>query len=413
MTNNLRKDEKQHIAIIGGGMVGISLALLLSRQLDPEFVSITLIEQFSFPASSDLPVFQPSFDDRSTALSAGSIDILNSMDCWTMLQKSTQKIESIHVSDRGHIAGATLQASEYNIDALGYVVENRRMGQVLLHRLQQQAVKCLAPATVLSCQPKRGAYSLQVKNNDEEISLDVDLVLIADGAESAIRQSLGIDVEVKDYHQSALVANVSLDRPHNGVAYERFTDEGPIALLPLPPLENTNRAALVWTLPTKKQEYFTSVKQEELLEKLQQRFGYRAGNILGIGERHTYPLQLVQAKEQVRSNLVVVGNAAHFLHPVAGQGFNLALRDCSVLADCLLNAFQNQSSLGNYSVLSEYVTKQEKDQDVTIYMTDQLVKLFSSSRLPYEVLRQLGFMGLNALLPLKNQFAQKMMGLGV
>ncbi|MGH1486759.1 MAG: 2-octaprenyl-6-methoxyphenyl hydroxylase [Cellvibrionaceae bacterium] len=411
---NVQKTEQQKIVIVGGGMVGVSLAIMLSQNFTQEQIAITLIEQFPLPANNALPLFQPSFDDRSTALSAGSVEILKNMDCWSSIASTAQAIQTVHVSDKGHFTGVQLNAADYGMEAVGYVIENRRLGQVLLHKLQEHNVECLAPASVSRCNPKKDGYLLTIEKAKEKETIEyhANLVLIADGANSSVRQSLGIDVEVTDYDQSALIANVALEKDHQNIAFERFTDEGPIALLPLPKIDGVFRAALVWTLPLSKQEGLLALDADTLLSVLQQRFGYRAGNIIELGETQCYPLKLVQAKEQVRSNMVVVGNAAHFLHPVAGQGFNLALRDCHTLVECLREANSQGKLLGNYATLKQYMQQQEKDQDITIYMTDSLVKLFSSSDLPLAVLRQLGFVGLNVLSPLKHQFAQRMMGLG-
>lgn len=417
-------DKQQKIVIVGGGMVGVSLALLLSQRLNDDVVepskqvSITLIEQYPFPKTNALPEYQPSFDDRSTALSAGSVAILEKMDCWSSLAKSAEPIKRVHVSDRGHFGGVQLDANDYGINAVGYVIENRHLGQALLQQLRKRDVECLAPAKVSHCVPKKQGYSLTLSlpssadNTTSKRHMNADIVLVADGAESALRGALGIDTDITDYQQSALIANVALAEPHDGVAYERFTDKGPIALLPLPPIDGIYRAALVWTIPSFQHDDYLAKDESALIAQLQQRFGYRAGMIAGIGERHIYPLKLVQAKEQVRSHLVVIGNAAHFLHPVAGQGFNLALRDCRVLVECLQQAQSDNELLGRYSVLNSYLEQQIIDQQLTIGVTDRLVKLFSSQRLPMAVLRQLGFMGLNVLPMAKHQFALQMMGIG-
>ncbi len=419
----MKKNKQQNIVIVGGGMVGVSLALLLSKKLlakETNHYSVTLIEKFAFPETPKQSMFQPSFDDRSTAISAGSAAILKQLDCWPLLHDYAEPIQTVHVSDRGHFGGTCLDANNYGVDAVGYVIENRWLGQVLLQQLQSTPVKCLAPATVKECLPKKHGYQLTIESNSktDEIALMADLLIIADGADSALRQSLGIDTTITHYGQSALIANVSLEKPHNNIAYERFTDEGPIALLPLHQLRNgeskcINRASLVWTLPDKMSTCLLDVGEPELLEKLHNRFGYRAGKITGIGKKAIYPLQLIQAREQVRSHLVIVGNAAHFLHPVAGQGFNLALRDCQMLTECLQLAQAQEQPLGNYSVLKHYLEKQEFDQQLTIGLTDSLVKTFSSSKLPQAVLRQLGLMSLNTLPVAKNRFAEQMMGMTI
>lgn len=423
MSQNLQVDKKQHLVIVGGGMVGISLALMLANSLPKKSVDITLIEQY--PLENNSIPERSSFDDRSTALSAGTAALLKKIDCWSGLDSSIQKIQSVHVSDKGHFGGVCLESKQYDLDALGYVIENKQLGRALIAQLEERVasktIRCLAPSTVVSCIPKKSAYELLVEsgvsdnnknhNSRQQHIINADLVLVADGADSALRASLGIDVETIDYRQTALIANVVLEKYHNGIAYERFTDEGPIALLPLSSLEGVHRAALVWTLPTEKADQFNAAQSDDIIDQLQQRFGFRAGKIRSIGERQYYPLSLVKAQEQVRSHLAIVGNAAHLLHPVAGQGFNLALRDCWVLCECLRLAESKGIPLGQYANLKNYVEKQSVDQELTIRVTDSLTKLFSSRHMPQAVLRQLGLLSLNTLPLAKNKFAQKMMGL--
>ncbi len=409
-TTECTSARKQHIVIAGGGMVGISLALLLAKNLLADkgstHYSITLIEQFALNASPKKALEQPSFDARSSALSAGSAAIFNEIGCWQDLQKVVEPIETVHVSDKGHFGSVTIKSEDYNVGAVGYVIENRHLGSVLLKKLKQTTVNCLAPAKVTHCSPKKGGYSLSVESENTTQQLHADLLIVADGAESGLRQSLGIDVETTDYKQSAVIANVALAEPHNNIAYERFTDEGPIALLPL----SDNRAALVWVIPRDQQSTYVDSNSEQLLKRLQERFGYRAGRFSMLGEPQAYPLTLVKACEQVRSNLVVIGNAAHFLHPVAGQGFNLALRDCYQLTRCLQEAKANQQSLGQLSVLNRYLDKQLLDQDATIAVTDTLVKLFSTDNVSKAILRQLGLLTLASSPVAKKVFAKKMMG---
>lgn len=420
--------NNQHIVIVGGGMVGISLALLISKSLlkskSSTRYSITLIEKFSLSSTSKAELKQPSFDARSTALSAGSMKIFNELGCWQKIKKLAEPIKKIHVSDKGHVANVEINARDFDRDAVGYLVENRHLGSVLLNELKQTAVKCLAPVEVLSCVAKKNGYRLGLKNGDEANgsaieSLHADLLIVADGAESELRKKLGIDTHLTDYKQSALIANVALAQPHNNIAYERFTDTGPIALLPLSASQfesqssfGDHRAALVWIIPRDQQAIYLNESDKDLLARLQDRFGFRAGQFLSVGMRQAYPLTLIQAVEQVRSNLVVIGNAAHFLHPVAGQGFNLALRDCHQLVNCLTQADAENKLLGELSVLKQYLEEQSFDQNSTIAVTDSLVKIFSSAQLSKAVVRQLGLLSLTASAGVKQRFATKMMGMG-
>jgi 2-polyprenyl-6-methoxyphenol 4-hydroxylase len=422
----------QHIAIVGGGMVGLSLALMLANRL-PDTIEISLIEKFAFPDTSKPAqentldniqhaslIQQPSFDARSTAISAGSAELLASIDCWQWLTPHVETIASIHISDRGHYASTQLDAKEQSVDALGYVVENRTLGHCLLQQLQQTRVNLIAPATVEQCrftqknveidltEQTKNTSSKQVSKTPQKLS--ADLLIIADGADSPLCRAIGIDTKKMTYQQSAIIANVALDKPHNGMAYERFTDQGPLALLPLADCEQQHRAALVWTRNSIDAERLASASNDEFLNELQQTMGYRASKITHVGERAFYPLELVQSIEQVRSRVVVMGNAAHFLHPVAGQGFNLSLRDCASLADTLADATINKK-VGALSTLQHYLACRESDQQRTIDLTDTMVNTFSSNALSRSLFRQCGLLSLNAMPIAKKVLARQMMGL--
>jgi len=401
------------IAIVGGGMVGISLALLLQRK-NPQW-SIALIESFPLGEKQD-PTFQSSFDSRSTALSAGSKNILQDNGLWDLLQEHLTEISQVHVSNKGHFGGVELSAIDSDLPALGYVVENQWLGNVLISELQKNKnIQCISPAKVSQATPVRGGYNLSIENQSESISgsqtMACDLLILADGADSPMRSSLGIAVDKKDYKQFALVANVECDSPHNGVAYERFTDQGPIALLPLGESSSSSQMALVWTHPA---EFIESIKQKtegELLAELQSAFGFRQGYFSKISSRHFYPLHLVVAKEQVRRSLVLMGNAAHFLHPVAGQGFNLALRDCQSLANTLSFKGGKNKPLGDLKRLQAYLASQQGDQWKTIQLSDNFVRWFSDDSLSKSILRNLGLLSMEAIPIIKKQFSQQAMGL--
>lgn len=419
--------QDQHIVIVGGGMVGLSLALMLAKQL-PESCAISLIEKIAFPrsqfsdsqssGSSNDAMRQPSFDARSTAISAGSAELLKTMNVWSSLATEAEAINSIHISDRGHYANTQIHADDYAVDALGYVVENRHLGRALLQQLPDTRVAMIAPASVEQCQIKANHVELTIaageNTQDAEAKtmpqrLHASLLVVADGADSPLCQSLGIAAKKTAYQQSAIIANVALKQAHKGVAYERFTEQGPLALLPLSHCDGQHRAAMVWTRNSDVAEALCDASDADFLAQLQNTMGYRAGEITQIGSRYHYPLTLIEAEEQVRSRIVVMGNAAHFLHPVAGQGFNLSLRDCAVLAKTLADI--QQGSVGDLSLLNRYQTRREKDQQLTIMLTDSLVNTFSSTALTHSVFRQCGLLSLQAMPLAKDQLARQMMGL--
>ena len=322
--------SRYDIVIVGGGMVGISLALLLAEQQHPW--NVLLLEAQAYQ-QSDKAEYRPSFDARSTALSWSSRKIFEAAGLWPALQSQASHIKKIHVSDRGHIGLTRIDAQEAGVEALGYVVENRWIGLVLLEKLATTSVEVLAPARVATIKPLKNSVRLTLEDSEQVV--ESSLVVIADGANSKTAQKMGIHSNQQPYGQQGIIANIALDKPHDGVAYERFTDQGPMAMLPLPDYQGRPRCALVWTEPAEKAEQLMTASDEEFLQCLQERFGYRLGMLQQVGERHAYPLSLTTSTEQVRRNLVVLGNAAHSLHPVAGQGFNLSLRDVAVLADVL------------------------------------------------------------------------------
>jgi len=325
------------VAIVGGGMVGVSLALALTQAM-PGKGRILLAESFPLPAQAldFATAYSPSFDARSTALSYSSYLIYQQLGIWQQLEPRACAIASIHVSEKGRFGSTLLQAADYTWPALGYVVENAWLGNVLIQCLHQQdQVRLLSPTKVVAVKPGVAGVELNFADGG---STRCELLIVADGADSALREALGIAVQEQPYRQHALVANIAHARPHDGRAFERFTQQGPLAMLPLPAEGGDNRSALVWTLSESEATQMQAAPAPDFLQCLQQRFGYRLGRLHKVGERHSYPLSLIRAREQVRSRVVVIGNAAHALHPVAGQGFNLALRDVAKLAAVLGNA---------------------------------------------------------------------------
>jgi 2-polyprenyl-6-methoxyphenol 4-hydroxylase len=425
-------ESDYHVVIVGGGMAGASLACHLAQSCGPD-LRILLIERFAFPVSdSDQPLYQPSYDARSTALSYGSRRIYEQMGIWSQLSQHVTEIDAIHVSDRGHWGSTTLSANDENLSALGYVVENQWLGRVLLHRMSQfSQIHVLAPAQVkridngerqavvrlqsggvvagATCDSDSGGFA----DSGDRLQYTAELVVIADGVDSALARQIGIETQVSDYGYHALIANVCFRKPHNGRAYERFTDEGPMALLPLSRSEEGEpRSALVWTLTPDQAEELKDAPEGEFLDRLQQRFGYRQGRFTRVGQRYLYPLKLTFAKEQVRQRVVVLGNAAHTLHPVAGQGYNLVLRDVAGLSELLAQGFNDSACLpADLASLSDYLAAQLPDQQRTVAFSDYLPKMFSQRLLPLEVGRGASLVLMDILPPLKTGFVRFAAGL--
>lgn len=404
-----KPDNFYDLVVVGGGMVGASFCCALEQALGETPLSILVIEAISPNANS---AKQSSFDARSTALSFGSRKFLEGIGLWQALDDAVSAIHEIQVSDRGRLGCVEINRDEQGVEALGYVVENKRLGQVLNARLNESGkINLLCPALVSSVKATEKGMLLGLNHGDTETSVDASLVVLADGGKSPVCEQLGIEQSIERYDQHALIANIVLEKPHQHVAFERFTDTGPLAVLPLQLIDGKNRGSLVWTLSVEQAAQYREMNEEKLLPLLQERFGYKLGKILEIGQTFVYPLSLSIAKEQVRPGLALLGNVAHSLHPVAGQGLNLALRDTRALVDVLINAKQRGLGLGEMNVLLEYVARQQADQATTTQFTHNITKLFSSNNEAKVWLRKFGLVALELLPTLRRSLAERAMGL--
>ncbi|MCQ2033006.1 2-octaprenyl-6-methoxyphenyl hydroxylase [Stutzerimonas kunmingensis] len=387
----------QSLAIIGGGLVGASLALALQDGARARGWCIHLIEPFE-PGHE----YQPSYDARSTALSYGTRLIYQRLGLWEHIAERAEPILRIHVSERGSFGAARLDSANEGVEALGYVVENAWIGHCLWQALDDQVVVRHCPAEVERLEPIATGYRLSFTDGQQ---LQCDLTVLADGGRSGLREQLGIQVSRRPYGQTALIANITPGKPHGGLAFERFTEDGPMALLPL----QDDRCALVWTRSQVDAARLAQAHEAAFLAELQEAFGYRLGALQQVGARHLYPLTLIEAEEQVRSGLVVLGNAAHSLHPIAGQGYNLSLRDVDALSVALL---RSDAALGDLAMLQEYARRQRFDQRVTVGFSDQVTRLFGDSGRLVAAGRNLGLLGLDLMPAAKRWFARQAMGLG-
>ena len=400
------------LIVCGGGMVGASLVAALAPKAKSLGLKMALIEQNPMKAKPN-PEFQPSFDARSTALAYGSRTAFESMGVWELLYEHLTPIDRIHVSDKGRWGQTTMSAKQERVDALGYVVENHWLGQVLMSSVlaARDYVELYSPASVESVDWVDGQRHVVIEQDGELATLTAPLVIMADGGRSELRQRMGIEYRQTPYHQHALIANVEIDRPHQGIAYERFTENGPIALLPIEDHDGRHRMGLVWTLSDDQVDSRMEQTDQQFLTDLQQSFGYRAGRLIGVGERFTYPLHLTLADEQVRRGLVVLGNAAHALHPIAGQGFNLALRGVCELAERIIEAKQAGQDMGSLTMLEEFIEGRRQDQSRTIGFGDAALKIFSSRNPALRLGRSLALQSLDLIPPARTLLARAAMGL--
>ena len=392
------KSDSYDILISGGGLVGASLACALSGH----GLRIALIE--AVPYSADT---QPAYDDRAIALAAGTQRVFAALGLWPAVAGRATPIHRIHVSDRGRFGFMRLDRAEEGVAALGYVALGRDLGAVLGARLAQlEDVDLLCPARVTGVEFAADHANVRIEDANGERHLSARLLVAADGAQSVMRDLLAIPTTVWDYQQTAVITNVTPERAHDNVAYERFTDSGPLALLPM----SDDRCALVWTLRDDQVDAVMALDDAAFLARLQERFGRRLGRLTRVGKRSAYPLRLVRARESVRPRLALIGNAAHTLHPIAGQGFNLGLRDVAALVDVLLAAQRAGRDIGDPAVLTEYAEWRRTDHRRVIAFTDGLTRIFASPLPPVAWARDLGMLALDLLPPAKRMFARLTMG---
>ncbi|WP_226668257.1 FAD-dependent monooxygenase [Microbulbifer aggregans] len=411
--------ETVDVAIVGGGMAGACLALLLSHHCPGLKVALLEKHELREPGSA---IELPSFDTRATAIAAGSLQVFDQLGLWSEVRDFAAPIRRVEVSDRGHSLGVSLDAGREQRASfegmLGAVIENAALGPALYRALSATATRILAPADVSAVVVNPAGACLSWKDGQgSEQPLQAGLLVIADGVGSPLCHSLGIETSEVHYQQRALVTTVGLQRDHGGVAFERFTDTGPMALLPLPKRDGVHRAALVWTCEEADADRVTGLPEREFIAELQKAFGWRAGRILRAGTVHGYPLKLSLAREQVRRSIALVGNCAHFLHPVAGQGFNLTLRDCDGLARTLAahqtEIASGQLSAGELDLMQAYWRERQLDQQLTIGFSDRTPPLFAARNLFAQGLRQAGLMGLTLAPPLRSGFVRQAAGLGI
>jgi len=392
------------LVIVGGGMVGASLACALGGQA----LRVAVVEAVPYQAAS-----QPSYDDRAIALSFGTHRIFQSMGLWPELAAHATPIKHIHVSEQGALGVTRLHHFDENVAALGYVITARDIGRVLVRTLKTlHNVDIISPAQFTRIQFNETSATATVDKKSQTINLECKLLVAADGGQSTSRQLLGVAATRIDYAQSAIITNISTQLPHNNVAYERFTPNGPLALLPMSDDENSpNRHAVVWTHPGNQAQDVARLEQREFLQRLQTSFGNRLGKFLKVGERSVHPLYLMRAQEQVRPRAVLIGNAAHTLHPIAGQGFNLGLRDVAALAEVIVTAQRENADIGELALLQQYAQWRETDHKHMIGLTDSLVRLFSNRFPLLQVARTGGLLALDSLPPARHLLANHTMGL--
>ncbi len=389
------------IVIAGGGMIGTCLALALA----PLGLRVAVVEAVARGVAD-----QPSFDDRSTALSRSSRRMFQAMQLWDEIEGASTPITSIHVSERGRFGFAHIDALEQRVDALGYVVINRVLGAVLQSAMTAvTGLEFLCPATITAVDLETSGATVTVERAGRSTNFTCSLLIAADGANSTVRSMLGIGARQRDYGQHAVIGNVLPEISPANRAFERFTHTGALALLPVA----DDRAAFVWCLPDADAAELMRLPDNEFINRLQESFGLRLGQLDRVGRRTFYPLTLSQTDRLTARRSALVGNAAHGLHPVAAQGFNLGMRDVAALCDCIADALQSggAESIGYDDVLAAYRDWRYDDHRKIVQFTDGLVRLFGTDLASVRTARNVAMLGFDLLPGVRTLFAKHTMGL--
>ncbi|ENW08354.1 2-octaprenyl-6-methoxyphenyl hydroxylase [Acinetobacter beijerinckii] len=400
---------QQQVIIVGGGMVGLSLALMLAKSN----IAVKLLEAVKYPNYDDenIAPYHSSFDARNTALSRRSVQIYQKLGLWEALQQYATPILQVHITEQGSFGKARLVAEQEKVESFGQVIENAWLGRVLLTQVRQQPlIELIDGVQVTSLTQDSDYVQIEAMRNGEYIhSLKSKLVIAADGRDSFCRQAIGVAVDEHDYDQVAIVTTVQTSKPHQHVGFERFSALGPLALLPLP---GEYRRSVVW--PVKKgteAEWLGEENDQHFLDALQETYGDRAGKFEKTGKRFSYPLSQVLAHKQAVGRVVLMGNAAHTIHPVAGQGFNLCLRDADVLVRFLLEQLAKSDDVGAPENLLAYEQSRLKDQQRVIKFCDSVVRGFSNQNPILKLLRNTGLVAFDVIPGIKPLVANYAMGL--
>lgn len=391
------------ITIVGGAATGSILALALSTATNHQ-MQIALIEK-SKPNYAE----QGGFDARSIALAYGSLQKMAQIrplaggDLGSLIEPISTTIRQIHVSDQGHFGKTTLNADELNLDKLGAVVELAKLGEKLAALLAQQSnIRLFCPDSVQQVERDAQECRLTLQSGQK---LAGKLLVAADGIQSSLAKQCGVEtVQIKDYQQSAIIANVKLSEAHQGRAFERFTPQGPFALLPL----SEKTMSLVWCVADPSE--LMAMSDETFLNALQRQFGWKLGKFQQVGKRFVYPLSLQKAERHTHHRLAIIGNAAQLIHPVAGQGFNLGMRDLFELAGLVGNAFKQGNDIGGFELLNRFEQLRSQDQANILGATSGLISLFCCESLPVQIFRNAGLIGLSHCRLARNQVAHRALG---
>ncbi|EPI4957923.1 TPA: 2-octaprenyl-6-methoxyphenyl hydroxylase [Vibrio parahaemolyticus] len=388
--------KQYDVVIAGGAMAGATLALAIEH-LSQGALRVAVVEPFK--AQSDQ---HPGFDSRSIALSYGTVNLLRHLELWSAIEPFSTPIEHIHVSDRSHAGMTDITKHDVGVEALGYVVELADVGRVYQELLTHStAIDLYCPNSAKHITRTQENVTIELASGE---LLNAKLLVAADGAVSQCCQQIGLELSEHDFEQVAVIANIVTQEPHQGRAFERFTENGPVALLPM----SDNRMSLVWCLRPDEAQIVMELSESEFLERLQQDFGWRLGAMQKVGLRASYPLLLRHRKQNISHRFAIVGNAAQTLHPIAGQGFNLGIRDVVTLAEELVKQGED---VGRYQGLIRFSQRREADRNETIWLTSSLVHVFSNDLLAMRIGRNTALAAMDNLSIFKQPLLRHTLGL--
>jgi 2-octaprenyl-6-methoxyphenol hydroxylase len=388
------------VLIVGGGLVGGSLALALRDSP----LRVAVVE-----AQTDAERRASPAGDRALALSRGTAQILGGLGVWDAIAPAAMAIRHIHVSDRGHFGKARLHATEKGVDALGYVAVARVIEDAISQKLNETPITRICPARIIGLKAGRDSMCVMLREHGENINPTARLLVAADGGNSTVRNLLGIEQDARDYGQTAIVTEVTTRQDNQFTAYERFTSSGPLAFLPL----ERRKSSVVWTLKTDDAAELLQQGEAEFTASLQKAFGHWLGEIALAAKPQGFPLKLIRAEKMTDERVVLIGNAMHQIHPVAGQGFNLGLRDAALLAERIKTQAAFGEDVGAEGFLTRYAEARRLDLTRVIRFTDSLVRVFSTDFPPLALARNVALIALDRIPAAKRLLARHAMGYGV
>ncbi|WP_223787906.1 FAD-dependent monooxygenase [Marinicella meishanensis] len=386
------------VAIVGGGLVGMALALSLAQR----GIASLLLEAAAVDADPS-----EHFDDRTLVVNPAAWQFWQELGIWSLLDSQATPIHHVHVSNQGQFGVVHFNHDELQVPQLGHVVAAKTLAHELWQQVQQQPlIDCRQPAQLTDFQVQNDGVELQFDANGQGHTLQAQLLVAADGVQSAIRQQLQLATDIKSYERTAIICNVQTDQGHQHRAFERLTREGPMALLPF-----NNRFGFVWSMNNDQADAMMAADDATFMAQAQQGFGYRAGQFQTIGRRSRYPLYRIKVPKQHAQRVVLMGNAAHAVSPVSAQGLNLAVRGIKRLAAVLAEHHQQGNDLGAEAALQAYQQASERDQQRTLNYTDDLMTWFQIDEPLVNTIRSMGLVAINASLPLKRKLFETAGGL--